>query len=420
MQSITAEAADCLGFGGLIDGRAEYLVTCDMLGLQALFYDRQQREYVLAPRRFLWTLKLSACRNPSAGEHLPLPPGCSPDTLAGSGLDSLGYLAAILETRELAEYADNPGLLALLIAERDRIDSLLARRPDRIELLRRISNNPGISGFHLKWLRKVQVSAAEPALVAEKLRRSLLRMQAADARSPGNTHRARLFKLFAHQESWTLRGLDFAAELLGSPQACSDDGRCRLECLNGNEPAMISGTRAALLAFAKFARHDGRVPALAASRARRLAKQNAVIAPGFARRFRRYAARITFESSSSVMDCAAVLLTDRDIPSPVLPGHGRVKSLDTLGKIRTQAKLAGNCLWTAGIIDQVVGRKIDLYAVEGDNRYTFSVNRETREIRTLEAAKGTLIKPSDLGLIADWFNHASGSRGSPGSADPGG
>jgi hypothetical protein len=404
MQSITAAAADCLRFGGLVDGRAEYLVTCDMLGLQALFYDRQQREYVLAPRQFLWTLKLSACRNPAASGHLPLPAHCSADALAESGLDSLGYLAAILENRALAEYADNPGLLALMIAERGRIDSLLARRPDRVELLRRIANNPGISGFHLKWLRKVQVGAAEPGLVAEKLRRSLLRVQAADAQSPADGHRARLFKLFAHQEGWTLEGLDFAAELLDSPQPCSDDDRCTLDCLNGNEPAMISSVREALLAFADFAVKHGRLPALAVTRARRIAKGKEVITPHLARRFRRCIKRASVESSSSLMDCAAVFLTDSDIPSPLLPGYGRVQPLDTLRKIRAQAKLAGNCLWSGGIVDQVIGGTIDLYAVEGENRYTFSLNRKTREIRTLEAASGTLIRPSDLGLIADWFN----------------
>lgn len=407
MQGPTIEAAGCLGFGELVDGNAEYLITCDMLGLQPLFYDRQQRTYVLAPRRSLWRLKLSACRNPSAGDHLPLPPNCAPGALADGGLDNLGYLAAIVEKPELAEYTDNPGLLALLIAGGRRTESILGDRPDRVELLRRLSNNPGISGFHLKWLRKVQVSGSDPAVVAEKLRRSLLQVCEVDVQAPGCDQRLQLFKLFAHQKRWTLQGLDFAADLLNSPAPCSDEGRCALDCLNGAEPASIANTREALLMFADFARQHRRLPALAVSRARRMARKGEVITPRFARRFRRYIDRADVDSSASLMDCAAVFLTDRDIPSPVLPAHGCVQSLDTLRKIRTQAKLAGNCLWSAPIMEQVIDRKIDLYAVEGENRYTFSVDRKTLEIRTLEAMRRTQIKPPDLGLIADWFNYVT-------------
>ena len=59
------------------------------------------------------------------------------------------------------------------------------------------------------------------------------------------------------------------------------------------------------------------------------------------------------------------------------------------------------------IINSVLLRQIDVYAVEGENSYTISVDRQTLEIRSIQTFKGKMIKPSDLSLIGAWFERAT-------------
>ncbi|MCA9861289.1 MAG: hypothetical protein KC438_16300, partial [Thermomicrobiales bacterium] len=92
---------------------------------------------------------------------------------------------------------------------------------------------------------------------------------------------------------------------------------------------------------------------------------------------------------------------------PVVPGNARVTHLDTFEKIRIQARVAENCLWSLPILNQVLAREFDLYAVRGEYFYTISVDRETLDIRMIEASEGRLIKPQDLHVIADWFEECT-------------
>ena len=57
-----------------------------------------------------------------------------------------------------------------------------------------------------------------------------------------------------------------------------------------------------------------------------------------------------------------------------------------------------------------IHKRLDLYAVKGENLYTFSLDRKTLDISMLEAQRGTMIKPADLALISQWFSQVSDTR----------
>ena len=394
-----------LQFGNSIDGNAEFVVTIDMLGLHPFFYDKQRGEYNFKRRSFLWEIPISECKNPQDLALVPLPGNNSPEKFIANGLDSLGYIACVYENPELAEYVDNPGILVLIAADPDKAKAILAGRPKRIELVREMSGSGNLHKYHINWLKKVRAPREAPSVVSEKIKASLLRAGADDPQTTSPCiYPNQLFKLFAHQKRWTPRGLDFARELLDQPVANVDDIAYLLNFLNGEEPDMLSDTRQALLAFAD---DYPQKPQRVRKRALQMARSGKGLTMSFATRFRRAVFRNEPNKPSTIMDCCALFLDDSDIPAPILRGNSHVEPLDTLDKIRAQARLAKNCLWSPDILSSVIHKRLDLYAVKGENLYTFSLDRKTLDISMLEAQRGTMIKPVDLALISQWFSQVS-------------
>jgi len=391
-----------LCFGECTEGKSSIIVIYDMFGFHPYYYEKSQGRYVADRKDFIWYNRLSDCSNSEELDKLVLPGNFSARHYFESGFDNLGYIATIVAHPELAEYADNPGLLILLIAHLAKAKPLVSENPDRIDLVRAVTGSDMIRNFHINWLKKVRPGPEKPAVVSAKIEDSLLRVPPCDLSVSGSTYEAKRFKLFAHQKQWTVRGLDFARALLHREDLEIDDLSYVMHSFNGNEPRIMAKARAALMDFGDLEYY---MFGLARLRARQIAKHDQMLTLRFARKFRRFVFQPSPESA--LVDLCALFLSDDDISTPTIPGNGHVRSLDTLEKLRSHAIKAENCVWNFDIMSKILLRKIDVYAVEGENRYTISVDRHTFEIRMIEPFKGMMIKPADLGLIAEWFEEAT-------------
>jgi hypothetical protein len=179
-----------------------------------------------------------------------------------------------------------------------------------------------------------------------------------------------------------------------------------MQSFNGNEPTVLAEVRAALLSFGD---HHCYLARLARLRARHLARHDQMLSLQFAQTFRHYVCKKSPEpvSPGDFVDLCALFLSDNDVPPPLVKGNRHVRPLDTLKKLRSHAKRARNCVWSMDIINSVLLRQIDVYAVEGENSYTISVDRQTLEISSIQPFQGEMIKPSDLSLIGAWFEEAT-------------
>ena len=398
--------AHALRFGECIDGQSPIIVTYDMFGFQPFYYEQAQGKYRADHDDVLWHTSLSDCSNSEAFNNIAFPKNCSAQQLRESGLNNLGYIATVAAHPELAEYADNPGLLVLLIAHLPRAKPLLARCADRITLVSALSGSDLIRNFHINWLKKVRPGMERPAIAAAKIEASLLRVAACDLAVNENHCEAKRYKLFAHQRHWTMRGLDFARALLQREDIEIDDLSYLMQSFNGNEPTVLAEVRAALLSFGD---HHCYLARLARLRARHLARHDQMLSLRFAQTFRHCVRKKSQEpvSPGDFVDLCALFLSDNDVPPPLVKGNRHVRPLDTLKKLRSHAKRARNCVWSMDIINSVLLRQIDVYAVEGENSYTISVDRQTLEISSIQPFQGEMIKPSDLSLIGAWFEEAT-------------
>ncbi len=378
------------------------LVTLDLFGFHSFQFDRARGKYTPEHEDSLWHIRLRDCRTRERFDNIPLPGGFGARDYEALGLDSLGYLAAVASRPELAEYVDNPGILVLLIARPDRARALLANRMDRVSLVRALTGSDLIRSFHINWLKKVRPGADQPRVVADSLEASLLRVPACDRMSGENRHPLRLFKLFAHQQQWTVKGMNFARALMQREDLEIDDFSYLMDTFNGNEPEVISSVRTLLLDVGNAKDY---MSMIARSRARYIARHEQMLSLQLASRLRNCLSE-TGEERDSV-DTYARFLTDDDIPAPVVGGNDQVRALDTLKKLRGHATRAKNCVWSIGIISGIMMRHIDLYAIDGKHQYTMSVDRRSLEIQTLEPFKYGRTHPADLRLIADWFEAAT-------------
>ena len=389
-------AIHSLHFGECVDGRPEYVVTYDMFGLHPYAYDDVRDVYIPRLPEKLWQIPAIGCSNPEVLALLPLP-----DTI---DLDrySLGYVSMLLVHPELAEYADNPGVLALLIAHLDHALELVSQNLPRAALVKALVGIEPVQKFHIGWLKKIRPGTEQPAVIAATLTASLLRVPAHDLRKDGSTYVAKRYKLFAHQQQWTLRGLEFAKTLLRRDDLALDDFGYLMDGFNGNEPKILPKARAALLEFGST---DYAVTCRARLRARLIARHQDYLTLRFAQKF----GRVVFQtdSESDFVDFCAMFLTDDDIPSPAVRGNRRVQALDTLAKLRSHAKRAKNCVWSLEILSRIIMREMDVYVVQGVQSYTVSLDRRSFEIRQLEPFSAATIHPADLELIADWFKEST-------------
>lgn len=395
-------SAHVLRFNEFNEGKSPILVTYDMFGFHQYYYEQAQGKFIAEHEDMLWHTWLSDCHNSEEFDNIALPGSHSARQYQDSGLDNLGYLATIVAHPELAEYVDNPGILVLLIAHLARAKPLLAKHPGRIDLVKALSGSDLIRNFHINWLKKVRPGSEKPAVVAAKLEASLLQVPACNLSPSGSNYTVKRFKLFAHQKQWTIRGLDFARALLQREELEIDDFGYLMNSFNGDEPEIMARVRKTLM---EFGGHEYYLYGLARLRARLLARHDQILTLHFARKFR----RIVFQSNSEsdFIDLCAHFLSDEDIPPPAVKGNRHVRALDTLEKLRSHARKAENCVWGADVVSKLLQRQIDVYAVEGENRYTISVDRHTFEIRMMEPFGGMMIKPADLGLIAEWFEEAT-------------
>jgi hypothetical protein len=391
-----------LRFGEDFEGESPTIVTYDIFGFQSYYYEQAQGKYIADDEDFLWHIKLSDCTNIDEFNNIALPGRCGVQHYLEAGLDNLGYIATVAAHPELAEYADNPGLLALLIAHLAKAKPLLARSPNRRDLVAALSGSDRICNFHISWLKKVRPGEEHPAAVAARLEASILRVPACNLARSDSSYAARRYKLFAHQRQWTARGLDLARALLQREDIAIDDISYLMHSFNGAKPSVINQVRAALM---EFGDNEYYLSRLARLRARQLARHDQLLTLRFAKNFRRGLSQPGSERNS--MDLCALFLSDEDIPLPRLKSNPHVMALDTLDKLRSHARKAENCVWSPHIISRILLRQIDLYAVKGENHYTISLDRRTFEIAMIEPFKGMKIKPGDLGLIAQWFEEAT-------------
>lgn len=401
---------DVLQFGDSVDGKAEVIATYDMLGFQLYYYDSSQGEYVIQPKDFLWKLPISSCNNVNEIGRIPFPHAYDIKHYHRDGFDCLGYLGLACENPELFEYLDNPGLLVLLAAYPDKAKRILSKRASRVEIVQELTGSDHIRNFHINWLKKVRPGTVSPSIIAEKLQQSILKIHAIDVKVRVDSYAARLFKLFAHQKQWESRGLDFARMLVRRDDAVLDDSDWLLRSYNGDKYKYFYESRRALKRIGMGARSDLGIseedaPPLVRLRALNLVRDDDLLTLGFSKKLRRIVSRGSGESG--LVDCYVLLLSDDDIPSPVVPGNQFVTHLDTFEKIRAQAINAKNCLWSLAILNKVLARQFDLYAVKAENLYTISVDRKTLDIRMIEASSGNMIKPRDLRVIADWFEECT-------------
>lgn len=390
--------------GDLIDGNPEYIVVYDMLGLHPFHYNKDTCGYEFVSREFLWRIPLAACQQTEEMALLPLPCGCDFQHFSSNGLDNLGYVSTLVEHPELIEYSDNPGLLILLIANLPQAKSILSMQPSRVEIARKLARNNRIQKYHIKWLKKVRPEQEKPAVLAQKIIDTLLKICSPRKKNHANTDNLKLLKLIAHQTRWTSRGLEFVKSLVNHADVKVADMASLLSTFNGEEPELFSGIRRILWELQKeIGVHDPMHPSKL--RMRYFAKQSDLSRLCASKGFLTTISKAHDETQR--LECCLLFLNDEDIPVTLIPGNQYVRPLDTFSKIRRHAQLAGNCLWSIDILSSILFRSIDLYAVYGDNLYTISVDRCTLNIRVIEAEKGSLIKPSDLGIIADWFKQST-------------
>ena len=391
-----------LHFGDYIDGQPRTIVILDLLGFHTFIYDDDQQRYLATPEESLWRLKLCECTNADVLDSLTLPGNRRPEQYKESGLDNLAYIALLFAHPELAEYADNPGLLVLLISYYERIGSLLAQSPDRIELIKALSPYEQVGSFHLKWLKKIRPGSVEPAYLADKIRNSLLRVPVSDRSAPKNSYAARRYKLFTHQKQWLTRGLEFARALIQRDDINLNDIGYLLDRFNGDEPRIITKAKQAMLQFRGYETYLNN---LVRRRACYTARHEQILTLRFAQRFRRSVLRS--DPRGDLVDLCALFLTDEDIPAPLLLGNNHVEPLNTLSKLRAHARNARNCVWSQNILSDILSRRVDVYVVNGKNNYTLSLDRHTLDIRMLEPFRGNAIISSDLRLIVEWFEEAT-------------
>lgn len=395
---IALESANAIEFGMSVGVFPEILVLYDILGIQLFFYDHADNAYVEKPNSVHWSVALSECRNKGALNHIPWPGGWGIQQYLNAGYNSLGYVSRVCKNPHLADYLDNPGLLVLVIANLAVFESESLYHLNRLNLLRRLMGMQYLSKFHVKWLKKVRPGRETPGTLALRIAESLLKIPGSLDAAYQTTRHAGLDKLFSHQAQWTPKGLELAATLACSQRSVSHELAWLLHSCNGNEPTEISNAYKALLTL----RDVDLLPEIVQERLAYYLANRDALSPELARRIRNAALKEELVDRA-FLEISLVFLTDVDIPSPVIKGNEQVMSLDTFPKIRRQATRAKNCLWTLGIIKHVLARKIDLYSVEGQNLYTISVDRATLDIRMLESAKAASIKPTDLGIISDWF-----------------
>lgn len=386
-------------FGQSVEGTAQIVVTCDLFGFHPLYFDEHRGGYGSLPAAHLWRLALSDCSNINEALNITVPKIGELQRYRESGFDSLGYAALAFDRPELSEYLDNPGIMVLLLANSRAATSVLCERPNRVDLVRRLTGNALIKQPHINWLKKVRPGQANPVALAREIRHSILQIPATNFQS--DSYEKQFYKLFAHQPRWTPEGLAFARMLVGRRDVDPTDLVWLLEARNGVDHAQRAAAASALEQFMKHPL----APNLMIERANELIRNQDRLSPALCKRINGAATRDSMESL--FRHYAPLLLVDDDIPAPIIRGDHAVKALDTLAKIRRHARVAKNCLWTLEMIASVLSRHIDLYSVAGENHYTFSINRQTLDIHVLETAKSPAIKPADLGLIAQWFEEGT-------------
>ncbi len=385
-------------FGQSIEGKAQIIVTCDMLGLHPHYFNEERAAYDPLPAGRLWRLALPDCNNLDDALNITLPGIGQLRRYRESGLDNLGYQARVFDQPALAEYLDNPGILILLLENSADISSALSGRPNRVDLVRRLTGNALIKQAHINWLKKVRPGNTRPADLAPVIRHSILRIPAYDFNS-GSSEKA-FFKLFAHQPRWTPQGLAFARMLVRRPDIDPTDLAWLLRARNGD-----CAQQATVIAALRYFELNNPIQGLVSRRITELIENRDLLTPDIARQL----TRITMRSNEveQLVDLACLFLVDDDIPVPIISGNDKVKALDSLAKIRRHAKLVRNCLWTPDMLAYALSRSIDLYSVAGENLYTISVCRRTLDIQSLQPQKSVQIKPADLALISRWFEEGT-------------
>lgn len=389
-----------LEFSMHVDGPPEIVASCDILGIQLFYYDDRNQCYVEKPSDLLWQIPLSKCTNADDLEWVPWPGGWDISHYIQFGYDSLGYVASVWNNPRLAEFVDNPGLLIILLSNTRIFENLSLKGLNRYDLVRMVTGRQHVTLNQVRWLKRVAPGCHPPEVLYPKILNSLLHSANSVESKAGVERRHEIRKLFSHQTQWRIEGLDFAGKLIGHPKANPKDLAWLLSMYNGYEyPEILAAFRN----LKELEQTEG-LPGIVRSRIRQTLENGFPYTPQIHRQFNICMDACRVHKSKIL---ATFFIHDEDISPAVIRENDFVKSLDTLSKIEKHARLVGNCIYSIPIISQVVSREYDLYAMQGEGLYTFSVDRITLDIRLLEPAKGTLIAFSDLAKIVSWYEEGT-------------
>lgn len=390
-----------LEFGVEVDGHPDIVASCDILGMQLFYYDKWKKHYVEQPRHFLWKIPLSKFRNIDVLKEIPWPGGWDIDHYVQFGYDSLGYVAAVWNNPKLAEYVDNPGLLIIILSNPGLFESLSLKGVKRTEIVRLMTRRERVSYYQIRWLKRVAPEIYPPYVLFPKIVESLLYTSDDTEFMETDPRQHDIKKLFSHQAQWRLEGLDLACKLVTHPTADPKVLAWMIDSHNGHAYPEVLATYRNLQALS---RTPG-VPEIVKERIHRLLTNGLPYTPTVCRQINR-----AWDASQANGDPALLamfFLSDLDIATPRIAENDVVKSLDTLSKIEKHAKLAGNCINTMAVLAKLVSREYDLYAMQSESLYTFSVYRRTLDIGTIETAKGSRIQFDDLAKIISWFEEGT-------------